>query len=109
MTKHYFNKVGIYISIIQALVLLYSILYSIDYYHKQEVIATTHPIFIKREQIISRGGHRNGVNVNILYNNNKYYVGISHSQESDIESTPLYYDVERDQVVKNSETIYIIP
>ena len=109
MTKHYFNKVGIYISIIQALVLLYSILCSIDYYHKQEVIATTHPIFIKREQIISRGGNRNGVNVNILYNNKKYYVGISHSQESDIESTPLYYDVERDQVFKNSETIYSIP
>ena len=68
MIKHYFNKVGIYISIIQALVLLYSILYSIDYYHKKEVIATTHPIFIKREQIISRGGNRNGVTVNRTFN-----------------------------------------
>lgn len=108
MIKHYFNKEGIYISVIQALVLLYSIFCSIDYYHKQEVIATTHPIFIKREQIISRGGNRNGVNINILYNNKKYYVGISHSQESDIENTPLYYDTERDQVFTNSETIYSI-
>ena len=31
MIKHYFNKVGIYISVIQALVLLYSIFCSIDY------------------------------------------------------------------------------
>ena len=108
MIEHYFNKEGIYISVIQALVLLYSIFCSIDYYHKQEVIATTHPIFIKREQIISRGGNRNGVTINILYNNKKYYVGISHSQESDIENTPLYYDVERDQVFTNSETIYSI-
>lgn len=106
MIKHYFNKVGIYISVIQALVLIYSIFCSIDYYHKQEVIASTHPFFIKREQIISRGGNRNGVNINILYNNKKYYVGISHSQESDIESTPLYYDVDRDQIFTNSETIY---
>ena len=108
MIEHYFNKEGIYISVIQALVLLYSIFCSIDYYHKQEVIATTHPIFIKRKQIISRGGNRNGVTINILYNNKKYYVGISHSQESDIENTPLYYDVERDQVFTNSETIYSI-
>ena len=108
MIKHYFNKVGIYISVIQALVLIYSIFCSIDYYHKQEVIASTHPIFIKREQIISRGGNRNGVTINILYNNKNYYVGISHSQESDIENTPLYYDVERDQVFTNSETIYSI-
>ena len=108
MIEHYFNKEGIYISVIQALVLLYSIFCSIDYYHKQEVIASTHPFFIKREQIISRGGNRNGVTINILYNNKKYYVGISHSQESDIENTPLYYDVERDQVFTNSETIYSI-
>lgn len=97
---------GIYISVIQSLVLLFSILCSIDYYHKQEVIASTHPFFIKREQIISRGGNRNGVNINILYNNKEYYIGISHSQESDIESTPLYYDVDRDQIFTNSETIY---
>lgn len=106
MIKYYFNKLGIYISVIQSLVLLFSILCSIDYYHKQEVIASTHPFFIKREQIISRGGNRNGVNINILYNNKEYYVGISHSQESDIESTPLYYDVDRDQIFTNSETIY---
>lgn len=106
MIKYYFNKLGVYISVIQSLVLLFSILCSIDYYHKQEVIASTHPFFIKREQIISRGGNRNGVNINILYNNKKYYVGISHSQESDIESTPLYYDVDRDQIFTNSETIY---
>lgn len=111
MIKYYFNKLGIYISVIQSLVLLFSILCSIDYYHKQEVIASTHPFFIKREQIISRGGNRNGVNINILYNNKEYYVGISHSQESDIESTPLYYDVDRDQIFTNTETIYgiIIP
>lgn len=106
MIKYYFNKLGIYISVIQSLVLLFSILCSIDYYHKQEVIASTHPFFIKREQIISRGGNRNGVNINILYNNKEYYIGISHSQESDIESTPLYYDVDRDQIFTNSETIY---
>ena len=68
MIKYYFNKLGVYISVIQSLVLLFSILCSIDYYHKQEVIASTHPFFIKREQIISRGGNRNGVNINILYN-----------------------------------------
>ena len=106
MIKYYFNKLGIYISVIQSLVLLFSILCSIDYYHKQEVIASTHPFFIKREQIISRGGNRNGVNINILYNNKEYYIGISHSQESNIESTPLYYDVDRDQIFTNSETIY---
>ena len=111
MIKYYFNKLGVYISVIQSLVLLFSILCSIDYYHKQEVIASTHPFFIKREQIISRGGNRNGVTINILYNNKKYYVGISHSQESNIESTPLYYDADRDQIFTNSETIYgiIVP
>ena len=105
------KKVGIYISIIQFLLLFFCILCSVDYYHKQEVIDTTHPFFIKSEQIISRGGNRNGVTLNILYNNKKYYVGISHSQESDIESTPLYYDVDRDQIFTNSETIYgiIVP
>ena len=76
------KKVGIYISIIQFLLLFFCILCSVVYYHKQEVIASTHPFFIKREQIISRGGNRNGVTINILYNNKKYYVGISHSQES---------------------------
>ena len=100
------KKVGIYISIIQFLLLFFCILCSVVYYHKQEVIASTHPFFIKREQIISRGGNRNGVNINILYNNKEYYIGISHSQESDIESTPLYYDVDRDQIFTNSETIY---
>ena len=97
-----------YIEVLSDSNIIYSIFCSIDYYHKQEVIASTHPIFIKREQLISRGGNRNGVTVNILYNNKKYYVGISHSQESDIENTPLYYDVERDQVFTNSETIYSI-
>ena len=105
------KKVGIYISIIQFLLLFFCILCSVVYYHKQEVIASTHPFFIKREQIISRGGNRNGVTINILYNNKKYYVGISHSQESNIESTPLYYDADRDQIFTNSETIYgiIVP
>lgn len=106
MTKYHLIKIGIYICLIQSLLLLFCFLFSIDYYHKQKVIATTHPFFIKREQVISRVGCRNGVDICILYNNKKYYVEISHNQEPNIKSTPLYYDVAKDQIFTNSETIY---
>ena len=69
------KKVGIYISIIQFLLLFFCILCSVVYYHKQEVIASTHPFFIKREQIIREFGIRKGLKKLVISSKIRIFIG----------------------------------
>ena len=105
--KSRFNKFRIYILFFHLCLLSMAIYCTIIYNRQQEVIATTEPFFVKKEQVTRRGGYRRFVDITIQHNNKTYDVRVTDSQEKKIEKVPLYYDIERDEIIID-ETIYFI-
>ena len=81
---------------------------TIIYNRQQEIIATTEPFFVKKEQVTRRGGYRRFVNITIQHNNKTYDVKVTVNQSKNIEKVPLYYDIERDEIIIDETTSIII-